>query len=446
MVAVISNSDKKLMPTSNYKARKLLKKKRAIIYKYNPIFTIKLIDRNDGYTQPIEYASDTGYLYVGVSIKSTKHEYVDATYQLLKDEAERHNDKLKYRRTRRNRLRYRKPRFNNRKRVNGWLAPSIKNKVNVQTKLFEDYKKVIPVTNATFEMGKFDTQVLKAIEEGKPLPQGIDYQQGESYGYATLREAVFSRDNYKCICCGKSAIKDKIILRIHHIGYLKGDRTNRMSNLASVCTTCHTPKNHQKGGKLYGLKPKLRPFKGATFMSMIRFTMINELISNNKDIDITFQYGAKTKQTRQSLNISKSHSNDAYCIGKFRPRHRQRQLTFIKQRRNNRILSKFYDAKYIDSRDSKVHTGKELFNGRVNRNHNLDTENLHIYRSKKVSKGCTTIRKNHYSYRPKDIVLYESKKYRVVGVQNGGSYIKLENTKVVPITKTICLKHCNAWA
>lgn len=170
MVAVISNSGKKLMPTSNYKARKLLKKKRAIIYKYNPIFTIKLIDRNDGYTQPIEYASDTGYLYVGVSIKSTKHEYVDAEYQLLKDEVERHNDKLKYRRTRRNRLRYRKPRFDNRKRVNEWLAPSIKNKVNVQTKLFEDYKKVIPITNTTFEMGKFDTQVLKAIEEGKPLP------------------------------------------------------------------------------------------------------------------------------------------------------------------------------------------------------------------------------------------------------------------------------------
>lgn len=87
-----------------------------------------------------------------------------------------------------------------------------------------------------------------------------------------------------------------------------------------------------------------------------------------------------------------------------------------------------------------------MFNGRINRNHNLDTENLHIYRSKKISKGRITIRKNHYSYRPKDIVLYESKKYRVVGVQNGGSYIKLENTKVVPITKTICLKHCNAWA
>ena len=54
--------------------------------------------------------------------------------------------------------------------------------------------KVMPVTDITMEMGNFDTQVLKAKEEGKPLPQGTDYQHGERYGIATLREAVFARD------------------------------------------------------------------------------------------------------------------------------------------------------------------------------------------------------------------------------------------------------------
>ena len=42
-------------------------------------------------------------------------------------------------------------------------------------------------------MGNFDTQVLKAKEEGRPLPQGVDYQHGERYSIATLREAVFAR-------------------------------------------------------------------------------------------------------------------------------------------------------------------------------------------------------------------------------------------------------------
>ena len=61
MVAVISVSGKKLMPTNPYKARKLLKSGKAIIYKYRPIFTIKLVNRKDGYTQSIEYCCDTGY-------------------------------------------------------------------------------------------------------------------------------------------------------------------------------------------------------------------------------------------------------------------------------------------------------------------------------------------------------------------------------------------------
>ena len=60
-VAVISASGKKLMPTNSYRARKLLKAKRAVIYQYRPVFTIQMVDREDGYTQPIEYKYDTGY-------------------------------------------------------------------------------------------------------------------------------------------------------------------------------------------------------------------------------------------------------------------------------------------------------------------------------------------------------------------------------------------------
>ncbi len=114
-VAVISASGKKLMPTSSYRARRLLKNRKAVIYKYQPVFTIKLIDRIDGCTQPVEYKCDTGYQYIGVSICSETKEFVDEQRDLLKDETERHNDHRKYRRTRRNRLRYRKVRWNNRR-------------------------------------------------------------------------------------------------------------------------------------------------------------------------------------------------------------------------------------------------------------------------------------------------------------------------------------------
>ena len=91
MVCVVSNTGKRLMPTTEYKARKLMEKGRAKIYQYDP-FTIMILDREDGYTQSIELKCDTG---------------------------DKHNDQKKYRRTRRNRKRYWSPRFNNRKRKEG---------------------------------------------------------------------------------------------------------------------------------------------------------------------------------------------------------------------------------------------------------------------------------------------------------------------------------------
>ena len=118
------------MPTSYYKARRLMKQGRAKIFKHRP-FTIMILDRADGEVQEIEYKSDTGYLHVGISVCSEKHEYMSRQMDLLDDEVEKHNDRRKYRRTRRNRKRYRKARFDNRigkfrkveKRGEKWLPP-----------------------------------------------------------------------------------------------------------------------------------------------------------------------------------------------------------------------------------------------------------------------------------------------------------------------------------
>lgn len=448
-VAVISASGKKLMPTNSYRARRLLKSKRAVIYRYRPVFTIKLVDRTDGYTQPIEYKCDTGYQNIGISICSDTKEFVNEQRDLLKDEVKRHSDSRKYRRTRRNRLRYRKARWNNRKGMisEDGFAPSIRNKREVHVRLYEEYYKVFPITKAVFEMGQFDTQVLKAVEAGLPVPVGTDYQKGEQYGYATLREAVFARDNYTCICCSKSAIKDGVKLRIHHIGYLSGDRSNRMANLGSVCEKCHTSKNHKPGGKLYNLKPKLKTFKGATFMTMVRYSMVKQLKAATPDVDINVTYGAATKLARKDLNVKKTHSNDAYCMGEFHPKHRSDFKHYRKCRRNNRVLSRFYDAKYRDLRDGSVKTGSQLSCGRTSRKISRHTKlNERIYRANKVSKGRVSTRKQHYSLRPGDKVLYDGKVYFVTGMQNNGAYVQLANGKVCSLKKVYVLQHCNAWA
>ena len=448
MVFVLSSTNKKLMPTNEYRARKLLKSGKATIYKYRP-FTIKLTVREDGYTQLIEYCCDTGYQHIGISIKSHRHEYVNEERILLKNETERHNDCRKYRRTRRNRLRYRKARWNNRRNnqiCKDGFAPSIRNKRDIHINLFKMYYEVCPITSATFEMGQFDTQLLKAVENGDDIPQGIDYQHGEQYGYSTLREAVFARDNYTCICCGKSAIKDGVILKIHHLGYRTGDRSNRMTNLGTVCSNCHTSKNHQKGGKLYDLKPRLKSFKGATFMTMVRYDMYSKLKEVAPDVNFHMTYGAMTKLKRKDCNIKKSHSNDAYCMGEFHPIHRTDFRCYQKLRRNNRILSKFYDAKYIDLRDGTIKTGKQLNCNRTNRSEIRNSDkNERIYRGQKISKGKTVVRKHHYQYRPHDYVWYQGFKHSINGILSNGTRVRLDIGKDVGLKNITLCCHVNGW-
>ena len=175
----------------------------------------------------------------------------------------------------------------------------------------------MPVTNITLEMGNFDTQVLKAKEEGKPLPHSTDYQHGERYGVATLREAVFARDGYTCQCCGRT-IKDGAILHVHHVVYRSQDETNRMPNLITVCDKCHTPANHKPGGKLYNWRPKTASFKGATYMTTIRWKLYNELKALFPDADIHITYGAETKERRRAFDVGKKRKTCAFLPTRLR--------------------------------------------------------------------------------------------------------------------------------
>lgn len=437
MAAVLSSTGIILMPTSCYRARKLIRSGKAVIHSHDP-FIIRLTQRKSGSTQPIEYCCDTGYQHIGISIKSAKHEYAGVQVDALRDEKKHHKDTMTYRRTRRNRkTRYRAARFDNRKasKPEGWLAPSIRHKKDIHLAQVQKYMNVFPITSIVFEMGEFDTQKLKAAEEGRPAPVGIEYQQGEQYGFDDVRNAVFTRDNYRCVCCGRG-IKEGAILHAHHLIYRSLGGTDRMKNLVTVCERCHTPANHQKGGLLWELMKRYRvkDFKGATFMTAVRWQMYDELKAMFPDTEIHLTYGSRTKEARRQLCVRKSHINDAYCMGNFHPKHRSEHWLHTKKRRNNRVLIKFYDAKYIDSRDGKKKSGQELFSGRTKRNRELNTENLHRYRQQKVSKGRISVRRQHYPIQPGDVVIYECRKYVTKGVHNLGTYVRI-NGKSVSVKK-----------
>lgn len=416
-ICVIGKNGERLMPSFRPgRVRHLIRDGKAKIIKHHP-FTIQLLYDNDNYVQPIELCEDVGYKHIGISAKSNSHEYVSIQYDTLEDEKKKLDDRRKYRRTRRNRLRYREPRFDNRRRKKGWLAPSLRHKKELNVNLIRTYTSVLPVSRVIVEVGSFDTVLLSAIQQGKAKPEGADYQQGPRYNIATLREAVFFRDDYKCVVCGRSAVEDHAILHVHHVFFWKGRHGDRLDELATVCEKCHTSANHQEGGKLYGFgKDKnFKSLSGAAFMNTVRWQIVQELQEiYSKDL-VQFTYGAMTKAKRIELKIPKTHNNDAYAMGDYHPAHRCRFGHYKKQRRNNRILEKFYDARYIDSRSGKEATGKELFNGRISRNHKKDSENLHQYRHQKIFKGHRALRRKTTTLKPGDIVWLDGEKLIVHG-------------------------------
>ena len=456
MVCVLARGGKPLMPTNIRRARRLLRKGRAVIAGHHP-FTIRLLDREDGETQPIEYKCDTGDHHIGISICTEKQEIVSAQYDLLSGEPERHRDRASLRRNRRCRLRHRKPRFDNRRKPEGWLPPTLQHKRDQHVLLYARYAKVLPVTDIVLEMGGFDTQVLAALEAGRPLPEGTGYQHGPRYGYDTLREAVFTRDRYTCQVCGKGAA-DGAILRMHHLGFRAGDRSNRMGNLLTVCTKCHTAKNHKAGGRLWDLKPKLRSLASAAHMSSFRWSLYRKLKQmTGPDVQIHVTYGAATKGARRRLQIPKSHAGDAYAMGTFHPKKRARTERFQKCRRNNRILEKFYDARYVDLRDGGIKSGSQLSCGRTNRSEPRKGEkNERTFRARRaekrlktsrvtVSRGRRSIRRSRSPYRPGDSVWISGKRHTVHSAHCGGSRLLLEDGRSVAISRVQKVVHTGGW-
>lgn len=444
-IFVLNKDGEPMMPTTRPgRVRHLLQEGKAIIVKHRP-FTIQLQYDSPNYKQPIEFCCDTGDHHVGISLKSEAKEYLSDEYRPLTNEKERHDDCRKMRRARRNRKRYRKPRFNNRKGREGKLPPSVEHKVEVNLKAFSELTQVCPITQAVFEVGAFDTQLLAAIQKGEKIPEGEDYQRGPRYNIATLREAVFARDGYRCRICRKG-VEDNVVLRVHHALFWKGRHGNQLDELITCCSNCHTPANHKKGGKLYGYTPQpMKSYAGAAVMNHMRWKILTQAKAIAPNVFIRTTYGANTKAVRTFLGLEKSHVNDAYAMGDFHPQKRAEPRIIQKIRRNNRILEKFYDAKYIDSRDEKKRKGAELASGRTCRNKNLNGENLRVYRQKKVSKGKRVTRKTHYPIQPGDQILSHGQKLLAKGCHCYGKRVVLSDGKSVAISDVQIIGHANGW-
>lgn len=312
---VLNKRGEPLMPCSPGKARILLKQQKACVVKRTP-FTIKLLHGSAGYKQPITLGVDAGSKHVGLSASTEKRELYSEEFTPRNDVVELLSTRRQNRRSRRNRkTRYRAPRFNNRvhSKHKGWLAPSVEVKIQEHITVIKRICRILPITLVRVETAEFDTQRLKAMLAGKPLPVGTDYQLGEMYDEYNVRQYVLKRDNYTCQCCGAHTTAKKAVkLHVHHLESRKVGG-NAPSNLITLCTTCHN--NLHKGKITLDGKKRGKTLRDAAFMGIMRNTLLTRL-RNELHIPVQNTYGYITKLLREQNDIKKSHVNDARCISK----------------------------------------------------------------------------------------------------------------------------------
>ena len=363
-VYVLNKHSKPLMPCSPRKARVLLKQDKAKVVKRFP-FTIQLLYGSSSYKQDIALGVDPGYSNIGLSAVTEKLEVFSAEVELRKGIVNLNSNRKMYRRLKRNRLWYRPCRFLNRikNKKEGWLAPSIKHRFDSHIRIVNFVKTLLPITKVIVEANNFDIQKIK-----NPDIKGIEYQNGTTKDFYNVREYVLHRDCHQCRSCKKKNTE----LQVHHKESRKTGG-NSPENLVTLCIICHEKATI---GKLNYSKPK--SFKAATFMSTVRWKLVNALKS-----DVT--YGYITKLKRKELKLSKSHINDAFVIANGLLQTKTNTYSVFQNKRNNRCLQ-------------------------LNR------------------KGYKpSIRKKRYNLRPKDLVVLDTRILKVAGVHGYGKYIRLKS-------------------
>lgn len=329
-VYVLNKHGKPLMPCKPRKARILLKEKKAKVVNRTP-FTIQLLHGSSGYKQSINLGVDAGSKYIGLSATTMGKELFKATVELRQDISKLLELRRNQRRNRRIKLWYRKPRFLNRRNKKGKVAPSVQNKIDCHLTIIRKVCSMLPVVNIIVETAEFDPHKLK-----NPNVSGKEYQDGGQKDFYNVKSAVLNRDNYTCQICGEKDIR----LEVHHIQFRSKGGSNRMDNLVTLCRDCH--KQIHSGGLVFD--KRIKSFKHASHMNIMRSRLVEELRLEFGNVFETFGY--LTKYNREKLNISKSHSSDAFVIShNFDAERIDVEYQYKKVRRHNRQLHKSKPSK-----------------------------------------------------------------------------------------------------
>lgn len=289
-------------------ARLLLSSGQAAVYRRFPFTLILKRVVDNPIAEPITLKVDPGSKTTGIALvqegKVIFAAELEHRGQVIKDALEK---RRAIRRGRRNRkTRYRQARFNNRTRPAGWLAPSLKSRVdNLQTWLVR-FVKLCNVQSVSMELVRFDTQLMQDANVN-----GVEYQQGELQGYE-VREYLLEKYNRKCCYCGKTDIP----LEIEHITPKSKGGSNRVSNLCLACRPCNQCKGNRTATE-FGY-PNIqvqarKPLKDAAAVNTTRWAIWRMFDATGLPVEVGT--GGRTKFNRTTQGYPKAHWIDAACVG-----------------------------------------------------------------------------------------------------------------------------------
>ena len=313
-VFVLDTNKQPLQPCHPARARQLLKKGKAAVYRRYPFTIILKYAVSEPDMQPLRLKIDPGSKTTGLAIvnDNTGDIVFAAELQHRGQQIKKSLDSRRaVRRSRRNRkTRYRKPRFNNRTRPKGWLPPSLMSRIyNIETWV-RRLRRLCPIVAISLELVKFDTQAMV-----NPEISDVEYQQGKLFGYE-VREYLLEKFRRKCAYCGA----ENIPLQVEHIIPKTRDGSNRVSNLTIACKECNQRKGNQTAeefGHSEVQEQAKKPLKDAAVVNATRWELYRRIESTGLPIEVGT--GGRTKYNRSVRELPKTHWLDAACVGASTP-------------------------------------------------------------------------------------------------------------------------------
>jgi 5-methylcytosine-specific restriction endonuclease McrA len=316
---VLDTTKKPLSPTTPRRARFLLKSGKAAVFRRYPFTIILKREIENPMTPDLKIKIDPGSKTTGVAIVNQQTgEIVFAAEiehrgQAIKTSLDARRGLRRGRRQRK--TRYRKPRFDNRRRPEGWLPPSLESRVENVYTWARRLQRVYPLKGAAFESVKFDMQLME-----NPEIEGVEYQEGELQGFE-LREYVLIKFNHTCVYAGPASPCDEV-LNVDHLIPRSRSGSNRVSNLVCACRKHNEEKSNLsleeysklRGVDFSGVKAQAKaPLKDTAAVNATRWALFNRLKA--LDLPIETGSGGLTKFNRTKRDLPKTHWVDAACVG-----------------------------------------------------------------------------------------------------------------------------------